>query len=106
MHGADGRIPVRRVFPDNWPQHAKAVAEAFKLAGFKYIADQNGGFEDGYFPLTMSNLYERRVSAAIGYLGASVRQRENLSISTRTEDRKSTRLNSSHYSRSRMPSSA
>jgi 5-(hydroxymethyl)furfural/furfural oxidase len=85
LHGADGRIPVRRIFPDNWPQHAKAVAEAFKLAGFKYIADQNGGFEDGYFPLTMSNLYERRVSAAIGYLGASVRQRENLSISIRTE---------------------
>jgi len=85
LHGADGRIPVRRIFPDNWPQHAKAVAEAFKLAGFKYIADQNGGFEDGYFPLTMSNLYERRVSAAIGYLGASVRQRENLTIATRTE---------------------
>jgi 5-(hydroxymethyl)furfural/furfural oxidase len=85
LHGADGRIPVRRIFPDNWPQHAKAAAEAFKLDGFKYIADQNGGFDDGYFPLTMSNLYERRVSAAIGYLGASVRQRDNLSIITRTE---------------------
>src|SRR5271170_3895399 len=85
LHGADGRIPVRRVFPDNWPDHAKAVAEAFKLAGFKYIADQNGEFEDGYFPLTMSNLYERRVSAAVGYLGASVRQRENLTIATQTE---------------------
>jgi 5-(hydroxymethyl)furfural/furfural oxidase len=85
LHGADGRIPVRRVFPDNWPDHAKAVAEAFKLAGFKYIADQNGGFDDGYFPLTMSNLYERRVSAAIGYLGPSVRQRDNLTITTRTQ---------------------
>jgi 5-(hydroxymethyl)furfural/furfural oxidase len=85
LHGSDGRIPVRRVFPENWPDHAKSVAESFKLAGFKYIADQNGGFEDGYYPLTMSNLYERRVSAAIGYLGATVRQRENLSIATRTE---------------------
>ena len=85
LHGADGRIPVRRIFPDNWPRHAKAVAETFKLAGFTYIADQNDGFEDGYFPLTMSNLYERRVSAAIGYLGPTVRQRENLSITTGTE---------------------
>jgi 5-(hydroxymethyl)furfural/furfural oxidase len=85
LHGSDGRIPVRRIFPENWPDHAKSVAESFKLAGFKYIADQNGGFEDGYYPLTMSNLYERRVSAAIGYLGATVRQRENLSIITRTE---------------------
>ena len=32
------------------------------------IEDQNGEFEDGYFPITISNLYERRVSAAIGYL--------------------------------------
>jgi 5-(hydroxymethyl)furfural/furfural oxidase len=85
LHGSEGRIPVRRIFPDNWPEHAKRVAEAFKLDGFKYIADQNGGFEDGYYPLTMSNLYERRVSAAIGYLGPSVRQRENLSITTETE---------------------
>jgi 5-(hydroxymethyl)furfural/furfural oxidase len=85
LHGSEGRIPVRRIFPDNWPEHAKAVAEAFRLAGFTYIADQNGGFDDGYYPLTMSNLYERRVSAAIGYLGASVRQRENLVITTGTE---------------------
>lgn len=85
LHGSDGRIPVRRIFPDNWPEHAKAVAEAFELAGFKYIADQNGGFDDGYYPLTISNLYERRVSAAIGYLGASVRMRDNLAISTGTE---------------------
>ena len=85
LHGSEGHIPVRRVFPDNWSDHAKAVAEAFKLAGFKYVADQNGEFEDGYYPLAMSNLYDRRVSAAIGYLGTTVRQRDNLSILTNTE---------------------
>ena len=85
LHGSDGRIPVRRVFPDNWSDYAKAVAEAFRIAGYRYVADQNGVFEDGYYPLTMSNLYDRRVSAAIGYLGAAVRQRENLSVSADTQ---------------------
>ena len=85
LHGSEGRIPVRRIFPENWSGFAKAAAEAFRLAGFEYVADQNGEFRDGYYPLAMSNLYERRVSAAIGYLGSSVRQRENLVISTDTQ---------------------
>ena len=37
LHGAEGRIPVRRVFPDNWSDYAKAVAEAFKQAGYRYV---------------------------------------------------------------------
>lgn len=82
LHGTDGRIPVRRVFPENWSDYAKAVAEAFKLAGYRYVPDQNGEFQDGYYPLAMSNLYDRRVSAAVGYLGPTVRQRENLSVIT------------------------
>src|SRR5690242_5154043 len=82
LHGSDGRIPVRRVFPDNWSDYAKAVAEAFRLAGYRYVPDQNGEFQDGYYPLAMSNLYDRRVSAAVGYLGATVRQRDNLSVIT------------------------
>ncbi len=85
LHGSDGRIPVRRVFPDNWSDYAKAVGEAFKLAGYDYVPDQNGEFQDGYYPLAMSNLYDRRVSAAIGYLGPTVRQRDNLTISTDTQ---------------------
>ena len=85
LHGCDGRIPVRRVFPDNWSDYAKAVGEAFKLAGYQYVPDQNGEFQDGYYPLAMSNLYDRRVSAAIGYLGSTVRQRDNLTISTDTQ---------------------
>ena len=84
-HGREGRIPVRRIFPDLWPEHAKAVAEAFKQAGYPYLLDQNGPWEDGYFPITISNAYERRVSAAIGYLDPGTRLRENLTISTHTQ---------------------
>src|SRR5271154_3435068 len=85
-HGKEGRIPVRRIFPNMWNGHAKAVAAAFEAAGYPYIADQNGEFKpDGYFPITISNLYDRRVSAAIGYLDNGTRRRENLTISAETQ---------------------
>jgi 5-(hydroxymethyl)furfural/furfural oxidase len=85
LHGKEGRIPVRRIFPDLWNEHAKAAAEAFKTAGFDYLADQNGEWKDGYYPITISNAYERRVSAAIGYLDPATRQRSNLTIATDTQ---------------------
>jgi 5-(hydroxymethyl)furfural/furfural oxidase len=84
-HGDQGRIPVRRIMPDLWNDHATATGEAFRQAGFTFLPDQNGAFEDGYFPITMSNAYERRVSAAIGYLDPGTRLRENLTITTRTQ---------------------
>jgi len=84
-HGQDGHIPVRRVPESQWPGHAKALAEAFGRAGYKSLPDQNGFFEDGYFPITISNAEEKRVSAAIGYLNAEVRRRKNLTISTQTQ---------------------
>jgi len=84
-HGKEGRIPVRRILPDNWCGHAKAAAEAFKAAGYDYIEDQNGEYKDGYFPITISNLYDRRVSAAIGYLDNGTRRRPNLTISAETQ---------------------
>jgi len=84
-HGREGRIPVRRIFQDLWPEHAKASAEAFKQAGWDYIVDQNAEWKDGYFPITISNAYERRVSAAIGYLDPGTRLRDNLTISTETQ---------------------
>ena len=77
-HGQDGPIPVRRVPEKHWPGHARALAQAFKRAGYKYLPDQNGFFEDGYFPVTISNANEQRVSASIGYLDAEVRKRPNL----------------------------
>ena len=84
-HGRDGRIPIRRIFPDLWPEHAKAVAETFKAAGFEFLPDQNADWRDGYFPITISNAFERRVSAAIGYLDPGTRLRPNLTIATDTQ---------------------
>src|SRR5436305_5881210 len=84
-HGKEGRIPVRRIFPDLWNGHAKAVAQAFSEAGFEYVEDQNGEYKDGYFPITISNLYDRRVSAAIGYLDSCTMRLPNLTISAETQ---------------------
>ena len=56
-HGKEGRIPIRRIMRNQWNEHAEAVAQAFGEAGFKFLPDQNGKFEDGYFPATMSNAY-------------------------------------------------
>src|SRR5580765_8152796 len=72
-------------FDGPWHGHAKAAAEAFKAAGYDYIEDQNGEYRDGYFPITISNLYDRRVSAAIGYLDNGTRRRPNLTISAETQ---------------------
>ncbi|MEM7253336.1 MAG: GMC oxidoreductase [Pseudomonadota bacterium] len=83
-HGQSGRIPVRRIFPDLWPGHATAMGRAFADAGYDYLDDQNAEYDDGYFPITISNAYDRRVSAAIGYLDPGTRRRENLTIATDT----------------------
>jgi 5-(hydroxymethyl)furfural/furfural oxidase len=85
LHGKEGRIPVRRIMPEHWDGHAKAAAAAFEQAGYQYLPDQNGLFEDGYFPVAISNAGEQRVSAAAGYLDAETRQRDNLTISTDTQ---------------------
>ena len=84
-HGSEGRIPVRRLFQEDWSNHAHAVAETWKQQGFDYVHDQNGEWKDGYFPITISNIYDRRVSAAIGYLDPATRQRENLTIQAETQ---------------------
>ena len=82
LHGDKGRIPVRRLFRQDWSEFANAAAQGFDDAGFSYEQDQNGEFVDSYFPVTISNAYDRRVSAAIGYLDPGVRLRENLHIRT------------------------
>jgi 5-(hydroxymethyl)furfural/furfural oxidase len=87
FHGKDGRIPVRRIPQAHWSRHAQAVAEAYKLAGYPFLPDQNGEFVEGYFPVTHSNQAEQRVSAAMGYLDRETRKRANLTISTDTQVR-------------------
>ncbi|SFZ80710.1 5-(hydroxymethyl)furfural/furfural oxidase [Devosia enhydra] len=85
LHGKDGPIAISRIFPDLWPEHAKAMARSLEAAGYPYLPDQNGEFVDGYYPVAISNVYDRRVSASIGYLTPTVRARPNLRILTRTE---------------------
>ena len=84
FHGKDGRIPVRRIPREHWTRHSEAFAAAFQQAGHQFVADQNGEFVDGYFPVTHSNQAEQRVSAAMGYLDRDTRKRANLTISTNT----------------------
>ena len=83
-HGQDGPMPVRRVPEKHWSGHSKALLETLKRANYKYLPDQNGFFEDGFFPVTISNAEEKRVSASIGYLTDDVRNRDNLYLSTHT----------------------
>ena len=87
FHGNEGRIPIRRLFQDLWSEFAHASAEGFESVGYDFIEDQNGAFRDGYFPLTISNAYDRRVSTAIGYLDPATRLRPNLELRAETRVR-------------------
>jgi len=80
QHGKDGRIPVRRLFPDVWSGYSKAAADAYKLAGFEYLDDMNAEFRDSYSPITFSNMNDRRVSAAMAYLDGDTRKRPNFTL--------------------------
>jgi 5-(hydroxymethyl)furfural/furfural oxidase len=77
-------LPIRRIFPDLWAGHAKAMAEGFRALGFEYVEDQNGVFRDGYHPFAINNYLDRRVPTAIAYLGPAVRLRSNLEVRTDT----------------------
>ncbi len=84
QHGQDGPIVISRIGEDLWPEHAHAMARALAAAGFDRIEDQNGEFRDGYYPVAISNVFDRRVTTPMGYLGARVRARPNLSIRANT----------------------
>ncbi len=83
-HGKDGRIPVSRIFEEQWCGHTKASAKAFEELGFDFLPDQNGEFKRAISRSRMSNVYDRRVSAAVGYLDGATRARKNLTISPLT----------------------
>jgi 5-(hydroxymethyl)furfural/furfural oxidase len=80
LHGKSGFIPIRRILPDSWPSFPRKVAGAFQSRGHILRQDQNGDFEDGIFPAAFSNIHDRRVSTAAGYLDAETRRRRNLEI--------------------------
>ena len=85
LHGHAGPIPVRRIFPDQWTTYAKAVSAAMEELGYPVLGDQNAEFGDGQFPIAISNAYDRRVSAAIGYLDPATRRRGNLTVRPETQ---------------------
>jgi len=83
-HGKDGPIPVRRLPPELWSAHSKALAQGLTQLGFEYVPDQNGEFKLGWYPLVVTNVDDKRVSAAMAYLDPAVRRRPNLEILTQT----------------------
>lgn len=85
LHGANGPIPIRRVFPDAWAPFTAAVRRVMERQGAPYHEDYNATVEDGIFPIPLSNEHDRRVSTATGYLTAEVRRRANLIISADSE---------------------
>lgn len=80
LHGNDGPITISRIGQDRWQPFSNASAEVFGREGFDQLEDQNGAWQDGYFPVTISNDGKSRVSSAMGYLSADVRSRRNLTI--------------------------
>jgi 5-(hydroxymethyl)furfural/furfural oxidase len=84
-HGADGPLPIRRIFPEQWAGYSGAMSDAMRAAGFPYHDDLNGNELDGIFPLPLVNENDRRVSTAMAYLDAAARARPNLKIFAETE---------------------
>ncbi|TBU99218.1 GMC family oxidoreductase [Stutzerimonas kirkiae] len=80
LHGQDGPIPISRVKRSQWNPFTRSVISALEAEGLRDIGDQNGVFEDGYFPPTVNLEHGQRVSAARGYLDAAVRARGNLTV--------------------------
>ena len=75
LHGQDGPLPIRRVPINEWPEQAKAFSQALSESGLPYLADQNGDFGDGHYPITISNIDDHRVTTAMAWLTPEVRAR-------------------------------
>ncbi|APR51039.1 glucose dehydrogenase [Sphingomonas koreensis] len=84
LHGNTGPLPIRRIPEAFWPGQAKAFSAALTEAGLPFLADQNGEFGDGHYPLPISNIDNHRVTAAMAWLTLQVRSRSNLQIRTNT----------------------
>jgi 5-(hydroxymethyl)furfural/furfural oxidase len=53
---------------------------AVEELGWKNLKDQNAVFEDGFFPLSINNIDDQRVSTSTAYLTTEVRARPNFDI--------------------------
>jgi len=79
-HGRDGPTPIRRTPYEQWTPLARAARQFAEDRQVPFVADMNGDDRDGYCALPMSNSPSSRASAAICYLDAATRQRENLTV--------------------------
>lgn len=79
LHGKHGPMPIRRVFPEDWAGFTRSVLKVVEK-DYPFRPDYNGSFEDGSFPLPLTNENDHRVSTAMGYLTREVRARKNLHI--------------------------
>jgi 5-(hydroxymethyl)furfural/furfural oxidase len=82
--GGEGRIPLRRFRPAEWPAFTRAVGEAAAARGYAFVDDLNADASDGYGPLPLMRTATERVSAASAYLDPAARRRPNLTIASRT----------------------
>ncbi len=80
MHGKEGPVGLRRIPEESWPGFVRAVIRAFEDEGWTRHADQNAVFEDGVYPIAISNIDDQRVSTAMAYLTPEVRARHNFSV--------------------------
>ena len=80
LSGTEGRIPIRRTFPEYWSPFALAFRDVVGKAGIPYLDDSHQQVGDACFPFGRNNAYNHRVSSAAGYLDESTRRRPNLKI--------------------------
>ena len=84
LHGKEGPQGISHIFPDRWAGYSRAIGAALEAAGIPYQEDQNGEFVECHFPIAMTNVGGRRMSAAMAYLTTEVRARPNLTIRPET----------------------
>jgi choline dehydrogenase len=87
-HGQSGPIPIRRHTSAELVPWQAGFVEACQSLGFRACADTNDPTQTGVGPHAMNKIDGRRMSAAHGYLTASVRSRDNLGISPDTSVRR------------------
>lgn len=86
-HGKSGAIPIRRIPREQWPPLTQAFDRYARSQGMPFIADMNADFRQGFGATPISSTQVQRVTTAVGYLSAEVRQRANLRIVSRAQVR-------------------
>src|SRR5690625_1372019 len=88
-HGANGPIPIKRHFEQDWPRITRAFAKSWEAQGLPWVEDFNTKVSSGYGPVPRNLMGEDevRAGALVTYL-AQARNRPNLDIRADTLARK------------------